>query len=215
MRAAPVTLCLLSATLFGMVAGGAAKADSAKPGAVKLSTGIDADANLPYWELSDAGASIRLVQRLPDQTRAFFEARGFSKKHSEIIAQSCVFQTILRNISDQSRPGVMRYNLNAWTVHSDGKRQSMKMREPWDTQWAELNVAQASRIAFEWALLPSEQTYQPGDYIWGMSIFNLPPGKRFDLRLSWEQYGEIHAYTIPGIECAPDIHPDPAAASIL
>lgn len=180
--------------------------------AANVTTGTDADSGLPYWELLDAGVSIRLVQRLPDQTRGYFEARGFAAEHSEMIAQSCVFQTIFKNISKQSRPGVMRYNLDDWVVVSDGKPQAMKMREPWDKQWADLKIAPAARIAFEWSLLPTVQKYQPGDYNWGMSIYNLPPGKRFDLRLSWEQYGKTHRHTINNMECAPDIHPDPPAA---
>ena len=43
-----------------------------------VNTGTDDEALLPYWEVAEPGVSIRIVQRLPDQTRGFFQARGFS-----------------------------------------------------------------------------------------------------------------------------------------
>jgi len=46
---------------------------------VVVSTGTDEEAQLPYWQAADGSVSIRLVQRLPDQTRGFFLARGFSE----------------------------------------------------------------------------------------------------------------------------------------
>ena len=61
-----------------------------------LLTGTDEAAQLPFWEWQDGVMSIRLVQRLPDQTRAFFMARGFDKQHAETIAQSCIFQTVYK-----------------------------------------------------------------------------------------------------------------------
>ena len=46
------------------------------PAVAAINTGTDAEAELPYWEVVEHGVSIRLVQRLPDQTRGFFQARG-------------------------------------------------------------------------------------------------------------------------------------------
>jgi hypothetical protein len=70
----------------------AAMLSLAAPAVAVVNTGIDAEVQLPYWEVVEHGISMRLVQRLPDQTRGFFEARGFSVADSELIAQSCVFQ---------------------------------------------------------------------------------------------------------------------------
>ena len=177
--------------------------------AATITTGIDEEARLPYWHVQDEGASIRLVQRLPDQTRAFFMARGFSADQAELIAQSCVFQTVFKNISNESRPSPIRYTLRDWTVRRDGVTGTLKTREDWAAQWEALNVSQAARIAFEWSLFPTHQTYQPGDYNWGMSIFQLPPGTSFQLDLSWTQYGETRGARIQDIRCAADIRPEP------
>lgn len=174
-------------------------------GDLRLSQGTDEEAQLPYWQVADGDTSIRLVQRLPDQTRGFFIARGFSEEHAERIAQSCVFQTVFQNIAPESRPGALEYDLREWVVLSAGKRGGMKTREDWKTEWQARSVPNTAQIAFEWALLPTKQVYQPGDYNWGMSIFNLKPGTVFDLEMVWRQRGETRRARIVGIRCAPDI----------
>lgn len=182
---------------------------SAPVNATKITTGIDEEAKLPYWEARDKGMSIRLVQRLPDQTRAFFLARGFSEAHAEIIAQSCVFQTVYKNVSNESSASPLKYNLQDWVVLHKGKNRKMKLREDWKKEWVTRKASLSSQIAFEWSLVPTQQVFQPGDYNWGMSLFNLKPGENFDLKIVWHQYNKVNSVTIKGIECAPDIHPDP------
>jgi hypothetical protein len=181
-------------------------------GATTLSTGTDEQAQLPYWEIRDAGMSLRLVQRLPDQTRGFFTARGFSPEHAERIARSCVFQTVFRNESHAAQPSDLDYDLRKWVVSAAGSSQGMKTREDWSVEWRRLGVSRPAQLAFEWALYPTKQVYRPGDYNWGMSIFNLQPGAQFDLAVVWTQHGKEHRETIRGMRCAPDVDVAPAAA---
>jgi hypothetical protein len=170
----------------------------------EISTGVDADAGLPYWEIRESGMSLRLVQRLPDQTRAFFLARGFTRADVDLIAQSCVFQTIFKNTSQTEKPSVLEYNLRSWNVHVADAVRGLKTREDWAEQWAARDIPQPAKIAFEWALLPTRQVYNPGDYNWGMSVFNLPPDNHFDLEVVWQQYGSQHSVVLKEIHCAPD-----------
>ena len=179
----------------------------------EISTGIDAEAALPYWELSEPGMSVRLVQRLPDQTRGFFLARGLPREAVEMVAGSCVFQTVFRNTSQDTAPSPLDYDLRDWVVESRGVRQGMKTREDWAEAWTNIGVEKPARIAFEWALFPTRQVYNPGDYNWGMSIFGLSPGTRFSLRIVWQQYGKTHSATIEDIQCAPDEERSSAEAS--
>ena len=174
-----------------------------------ITTGTDEQARLPYWQYQDDGLSIRLIQRLPDQTRGFFIARGFSIEHAELIAQSCVFQTIFKNISDKNNPSAITYNLLDWVVTHNGVDRKMKTREKWATLWQQLNIASPAKLAFEWGLLPTAQDYQSGDYNWGMAIFDIPPASNFSLKLTWQQYGKQHSVTIPNMQCAADIHANP------
>jgi len=172
-------------------------------------SGTDADAKLPFWEWRSENVSIRLVQRLPDQSRAYFVARNFTTEQAELIAQSCVFQTIFKNIAAPGQAQEIRYDLSEWIVISAGHKQGLITRQDWQTIWKTKNVAQAARIAFEWSLLPTRHHYQPGDFNWGMTLYGLSPGARFDLQLVWYENDEQKKALIADVECAADIHPDP------
>ena len=181
------------------------------PAVAAINTGTDAEAGLPFWEVVEHGASIRLVQRLPDQTRGYFQARGFPVAHAELIAQSCVFQTIFKNVVPPSAPGAIEYNLEEWVVHAGGAPRRMKTREDWQKEWAVRRAPEPAQLAFEWSLLPTRQSYRPGDYNWGMVVFNLAPGTRFDLDIVWRQGGVRRSARLEGVVCAPDIEVSPAA----
>lgn len=172
------------------------------PVAATLSTGIDEQARLPYWELRDEGMSLRLVQRLPDQSRAFFLARGFSNEQVEQVAGRCVFQTVFRNLSHEAQPSPLYYRQRDWVIHHQAHEASILTREDWSVLWEAEGAPPAARIAFQWALLPPEQTYEAGDYNWGMTMIDLPPGTRFDLEVRWEQFGETRTALIEDLQCA-------------
>lgn len=175
--------------------------------AVEHTSGIDEQAQLPYWQIRDPGMTLRLVQRLPIQSRGFFLARGFNKDQVERIAQSCVFQTVFKNVSHETeQPSPLTYNLHDWVISHNGGQQGMKTREEWSKEWQAEKVAISVQLAFEWALYPTRQQYNPGDYNWGMSIFNLEPGSKFDLKVVWHQFGKTQSAVITNMQCAADIN---------
>jgi len=181
-------------------------------GAAVISQGLDEQAKFPYWQITNDWVSIRLVQRLPDQTRGYFQARGFSPEDADLIARQCVFQTIIKNEKAQNRgSGLVAYNLREWVVYSAGRSQGLKTREDWRKEWKARSASPAAQLAFEWSLLPTQQVYQPGDYNWGMSVYNLAPGSTFDLDVAWYQRGEKQVARIRNIRCAPDERRDPEA----
>ena len=188
----------------------AAVLSCAAPASAAVTTGIDAEANLPYWQFAQGHISVRLVQRLPDQTRGFFEARGFSTADADRIAQSCVFQTIFKNVASGPK-GAIEYNLKEWAVHTGGEKRQMKTREDWQKEWTARGVPPPAQLAFEWSLIPTRQRYAAGDYNWGFSIFNLAPGTRFALDLVWRENGARRSGRINGVVCAPDVEVPPAA----
>lgn len=171
-----------------------------------ITQGIDPEAQLPYWELRRGDIALRLIQRLPEQTRGFFLARGFSAAGADRVAEACVFQTILKNVAAPAERGVpasrVHYDLREWRVIADGSSRRMQTRERWRARWRDGRESQAARIAFEWALFPTEQTYRPGDYNWGMSIFGLRPGASFDLKLVWHERGQTRSAVIRQMRCA-------------
>lgn len=175
----------------------------------KITTGVDEQAKLPYWQYQNGTISVRFIQRLPDQTRGYLMARGFSAKHAEIVANSCTFQTIFRNVSNKTVPIPIDYDMKNWQVILKDKKTKLKTREDWASQWKALNLTIAAKLAFNWGLLPTTQHYQPGDYNWGMATFNLASGSYFDLKLTWQQANKRHSIVLPKMQCAADLHLDP------
>ena len=160
----------------------------------------DAETGLLSWRWGVQGVSIELTQLLPDQTRAFFLGRRFSREATDRIALTRVFQTAFRNNGESA----VEYDLNDWAVLHGGVRLPVRTREVWDPEWATAGVTEASRIAFRWALLPTVQRFEPGDYNWGMTSFGLPPGERLDLSLGVRIGGRVVEGKIPGMLCASD-----------
>ena len=175
-------------------------------GAVKQ--GVVPETGLRYWEWQGEGALLRLTQRLPDQTRAFFMARGFAPEDADFLARKCVFQTLFRNTA---LPGgaAIAHDLEAWKIHAGETTHGLFTREQWNAIWEARGLAQPARIAFEWSLLPTRQVYQPADYNWGMTSFGLEPGTRFDLEFSWEREGSRYSGRFEEVECPADLHPEP------
>ena len=153
------------------------------------------------WRLRDSALELEVIQRLPDQTRAFFEARGFGADEVDRIAAACVMQAILRNVSDDVTLDV---NLAEWHRTAAADTGPLRLREDWMNLWEEGGAAGPARIALYWALFPTRQRFAPGDYNWGKMSFALTPGTDFDLNLVWRENAVRHEAVIPGIRCAAD-----------
>lgn len=167
----------------------------------EVSQSIDPETRLIEWKLLDENLELKLIQRLPDQTRSFFEARGFSKTITNNIANSCVFQSITRNTS-KNKTQTIHISLNNWLIKINNKTQPIKLKEMWEKEWQQQHVSTASRLAFRWATFPSKQSFEPsGDYNWGMISFGPKPGKVFDLYIEWKSNNKIKSTWIKNISC--------------
>ncbi len=157
---------------------------------------------LNSWETNEHSLQLELVQRYPSQTAAFFIARGFPEAIATELAETgCVFQTIGKNIGKNHD---VSFNLAEWRVVIGDQTLPLKLKKQWHKQWAKNAVTPAARIAFRWATFPTEQTFKPGDYNWGMITFNLPPGSEFDLKVVWREGGAEYSSVIPELQCAKD-----------
>jgi hypothetical protein len=169
----------------------------------------DPQNGLESWSWHGDGASFTFTQRLPDQSRAYFQGRGLTPDAAEEVAMACVFQAIVRNDADAPVP--LELNLADWRVTAApekraAEREPLRLEAEWQQEWEHLALTQAARIAFRWSLFPTRQLFQPGDWNMGMVTFNQPPGSRFDLELEWRQGKEPRQLRIEGMRCAPD-HP--------
>ena len=161
---------------------------------------VGRETGLKTWEWRDDGISLRLVQRLPDQTRAYLLARGFDSGSADLVARNCLFGSMFRN--DGTRP--LDFDLDRWEVHHQGRVKQMVTRERWRERLEQAGVSKAGRIAFNWSLMPTRQHFEPGDYNWGMTSYGLPPGSHFDLKLKLVVDGKPVEATLKGLECAPE-----------
>jgi len=175
---------------------------SALPGVIsaEVITTEDKQTGLQTWEWKQAGISLKLIQRLPDQTRAFFLARGFTRADANTIGEACVFQTIFRNDGKES----LSYDLNEWDIVHRGKMLTVQTRERWENKWLAKNVGKSARIAFHWSLLPTRQSFEPSDYNWGMTSFGLAPGESFDLSFVLNVNNTVVKDRISEIVCSSD-----------
>jgi len=180
----------------------------AQPGvqAADVTTGKNPDTGLRYWQWHSGDLLLKLTQRLPDQSRAFFMARGFTAEQANMIATNCAFQSMMKNTGSDS---VIKLDLSQWTVKHNNQQHSLRTREVWKPVWKKLKADPAAQIAFEWALLPTHQTYHTDDYNWGLSSYGLPPGSVFDLSFNWQRNGKTLHGQIKNIQCPVDIQQEP------
>ncbi len=165
---------------------------------------VDPVTGAESWEIHIKGISLKLAQILPDQIRGFYLARGFDVASTERIAAACVFQTIFRN---KSAPGAIHINLADWRALTPEGEQPLKLKHTWNMEWEERGVPPGARTAFQWALFPTEQTFQTGDWNMGMTTIALPLGSRFDLRFVWSHKNKHREAVLRGILCATDTIP--------
>lgn len=177
------------------------------PGA--LSVESDPATGLIGWHWQGEHLTVELAQLLPDQTRAFFLGRGFEPALADRIAESCVFQSIMRNVGSD---GELALDLQDWRTHAVDGSKGLRLNRDWQTEWEAKEAAESARIAFRWALFPTEHRFEPGDWLMGMIVFDRPPGETFDLELTWQEAGESRRVMLRDVRCAPDVDPSELTA---
>ncbi len=208
---------LLVANPFGLVASELEKSIS-KSISKKLSKTVDKETQLSAWTFNDGNFQLELIQRSPQQTRSFFQGRGFSSKVADDIALSCVFQTIGRNTEADNKTDSVTVDLSEWRLvlvdvkgnkseneNENAIEKPIKLKEDWAEQWKNSDIKPASRIAFRWATYPTVQSYDPGgDFNWGMISMGPKPEATFDLHIFWKQGEQQHDAWIRQMQCPAD-----------
>jgi hypothetical protein len=160
---------------------------------------VDPETGLTTWQTENQGIQVRLTQITPDQARAFYQARGFSREAAEHYASECVFMTVVRNIGD--RP--VDHRLADWRYLSAAQPpRPIRSKDEWEALWSQLGVAEAARIAFAWAQFPTEQRFAPGDWNQGMTTYSVPRGGPLDLHFVWHVGGTTLSGKLEQVRCA-------------
>lgn len=169
--------------------------------ALATQTSVDPETGLATWETRTQGIEVRLTQISPDQIRGFYLARGFSPEATERFARECVFMTVVRNVGDVT----LLHRLANWRyVTTDAPPRPLRGKAAWAYQWKRMGVPESARIAFEWAQLPTAQTYAPGDWNQGMTSYSVPRGETFNLQFVWQAGGRTFSGKLEQVRCADD-----------
>ncbi|MEO5347705.1 MAG: hypothetical protein H7834_15200 [Magnetococcus sp. YQC-9] len=164
-----------------------------------LSSGWSGEGTL----VRDEPFSIELKALSLDSVDAFFLARGFAAPAAELIAKrGCIHKFAAAHDGDAESKAVA-VDLTTWRVRSgDGPWKQLAFKETWAQFLDELNVPKPAQIAFRWAVFPTQQTFHPGDRLWGMVPMDFMPGTVFDLQAVWF-VGEKRSETIlTNLQCA-------------
>jgi hypothetical protein len=163
----------------------------------------DLPAEPPVHQWRQGFLKVELQPLLPDQTTAFFLARGFAAvAAADFAKRACVFRATIGNAATNLADPVIDLDLKSWAVEQRGASKSFPVQEDWDEEWQGTGVEESARIAFRWALFPPKQTFSASDYNWGMLTFGLSPGSRFHLLLRWRENGMEQEGRIDDLECA-------------
>jgi len=163
------------------------------------------DNGLEKWHLIEGDIEIKLVQRLPDQTRAMLMKHEFSRDVVEAMATSCMFQTIIRNSGKSGSGQALSIDLTRWRMQHAGRESGIVLKEPLIESWSIEQASPKAKLVIRWGMFPTRQEYLPGDYNWGLTAYGIPPGSQFDLDVNWIEGDEKHSGTIRDIVCAPDV----------
>ncbi|MEZ5541621.1 MAG: hypothetical protein R3F42_06220 [Pseudomonadota bacterium] len=166
---------------------------------------VNADNGLRGWEFSAGDVQIELIQRLPDQTRALFMNHAFTRAVIEQLAQSCMFQTIIRNTGASGSGQAVGIDLAQWRMQHAGKTTGILLKEPLLDSWSAADASDAAKLVVRWGMFPTTQEYLPSDYNWGLTAYGIAPGSTFDLEVTWTEGDVAHRATIENIVCAPDV----------
>ncbi len=155
-----------------------------------------------HWTLeAPSGVTFEFIQRVPDQTRSFYLARGFSAETADRYATACVFQTIVKNGSQDHELSI---DLKDWKVRANGTTRPLTLTEQWLDRWKTSGVSKTARIAFRWSQFPTVQHHAPGDWFQGMIAAEVPPTSKFDLVIHWREGGKQHTAMARNLQCARD-----------
>lgn len=135
------------------------------------------------------------------QRTAFYLARGFSMQSIEAYARACGFSFAIHNRSRQ----VLAIRLADWyALGADGRRIRLRLPHEWESHWQRAGVPEAARLAFRWAQLQAESSFDADDWIMGMVTLEQPVAGVFRLVAGYKDANGYHEITLDQLACSHD-----------
>ena len=150
------------------------------------------------------GLDFYLSARTPEQTNAFYSARGLPLSAVQAIAKSCFLTVGLHN----RRADTVWLNLVTWRFVDASGRDIKRISLPeWRARWKALNIPLAAQATFGWTQLPETRDLQPDEDVGGNVPLIPPPGEftliaRFATGVAGS--GKPIEITVPKLTCPRD-----------
>jgi len=150
------------------------------------------------------GLDFYLSARTPEQTNAFYSARGLPLNAVQEIAKSCFLTMGLRN----RRADIVWLDLATWRFVDAHGREIKRISLPeWRARWKALNIPLAAQATFGWTQLPETRDLQPDEDVGG-NVPVVPPTGEFTLIARFTTgaagAGKLIEITVPGLTCPRD-----------
>jgi hypothetical protein len=153
--------------------------------------------------VDDADLHLELRPFSISTAEAFLQGRGFTPEQATAIAKSaCIHKLEIHNKAASNDKPAITANLNHWSVRSVAGVHPPITRDKWHDRLNRDNLSKPARIAFGWALFPTEQIFWPGDYNWGLIAFGLKTKTQFTLEIKWQVGQKNREKIIKNLRCS-------------
>lgn len=144
------------------------------------------------------GLAFGASTRTPEQTTAFYAARGFPEAMVRAIAATCFVTVGMQNRRDE----VVWLELDQWRfIDAAGKPVPRIERPAWNQKWEAMGVPHSARATFGWTQLPESRDLQPGEPVGGNVAVVAPKGV-FSLQARFRTAsGKQIEFVAPGLTC--------------
>ncbi|MBI5751427.1 MAG: hypothetical protein HZA59_04690 [Hydrogenophilales bacterium] len=150
------------------------------------------------------GLDLYLSARTPEQTSAFYSARGLPPIAVQEIAKSCFLTVGLHNRGKET----VWLNLATWRFADASGREIARISLPeWRARWQALHLPLAAQATFGWTQLPETRDMQPDENVGG-NVPVVPPPGEFTLTARFPTgaagTGKPIEISVPGLSCPRD-----------
>ncbi len=150
------------------------------------------------------GLDFYLSARTPEQTNAFYSARGLPINAVQEIAKSCFLTVGLHN----RRTDIVWLDLATWRFADANGREVTRVSLPqWTARWKAMQIPLAAQATFGWTQLPETRDMQPDENVGG-NVPVVPPPGEFTLTARFPTgatgTGKPIEISVPGLSCPRD-----------
>lgn len=148
----------------------------------------------------DKAIAIHLINRTPDQLKAFYIARQFNKASINEILNTCFVTPIIHNFSQD----ILWLDLDEWRFSSNGKSFNRLRRDYWPERWKKAKLPQAQQSTFGWTLLPEARDLHPEESVGGSFVIPYQASP-FTLTMNFpvgaDKQSSVKTVTFEGVQC--------------